>query len=155
MLLLVLALGAQQASAATLCRLASTGALNFGSYNTLATTPLDSLATITVTCDRNAGPPTTVVTVGVSQGSFGSSVNARRMRQVGGAGDFLSYGLYRDVGRSLTWGTTNGIDTVSRQLTVPNGGSASATFTIFGRMPALQDVNAGPYEDSVQITVTP
>jgi spore coat protein U-like protein len=40
-------------------------------------------------------------------------------------------------------------------LNVPNKGTASATFTIYGRIPVGQDAMAGSYSDGVQITVTP
>ena len=50
---------------------------------------------------------------------------------------------------------TSGVDTGSISLTVPNNGSSNGTLVIYGRIPALQNVPAGTYGDSVQITVTP
>jgi spore coat protein U-like protein len=38
---------------------------------------------------------------------------------------------------------------------IGNGASVNVTFTVFGRIPALQNVNAGAYSDSVQMTVSP
>jgi spore coat protein U-like protein len=152
---LLLLLAAQNAPAATLCRLVSGGGLAFGTYNTLNTAHLESVANILVTCERSGGPATETVTMALGAGSNGTSVNARRMAQTGGAGDYLSYGLFRDIGRSNNWGNSVGIDTVSQAVTVPNHGSASVTFTIYGRIPAQQDVTAGDYADSVQVTVTP
>ena len=143
------------AGAATLCRLATAGGIVFGNYDVLATAPLDTLLSVDVACDRNGGPGSVTVSVGLGAGANGTSVNNRRMLHLGGSGDLLAYALYRDVARTSIWGFSNGMDTVARTLTVPNNGSASATFTIYGRMPAQQDVTVGPYRDSVQITVTP
>ena len=40
-------------------------------------------------------------------------------------------------------------------LNIPNAGSKAGTITIYGRVPALQNVPAGAYSDSVQMTVSP
>ena len=75
------------------------------------------------------------------------------MARAGSPVDYLSYGLYRDVNRSATWGSTDNVDTVSQILEIPNRESRAADFTIYGRVPAGQDVSAGTYSDSVQITI--
>jgi spore coat protein U-like protein len=38
-------------------------------------------------------------------------------------------------------------------LSVPASGSASASFTLFGRIPPGQDAHVGTYGDSVQVTI--
>lgn len=143
------------AHAANVCRLVSGGGLSFGLYDVLSPAPTDSLMTVTVACDRNGGPQHISVTLGISPGGQGGSVSARRMAHLGGGGDLLAYGLFRDVGRSSTWGYSNGVDTVSQSLSVPNRGSASTTFAIYGRIPPQQNVAAGNYADTVQLTVSP
>lgn len=153
--LLYLLLFAQASSAATLCRLVSGGGVAFGNYDIFSAAPNDTLLNIAVACDRTGGPQNIVVTMSLSQGANGTSVNARRMLNSGGAGDYLAYGLYRDVSRSSVWGFSPGIDTLSQTLAVPNNGSASVTFTIYGRLPPQQDVSAGSYSDSVQVTLSP
>jgi spore coat protein U-like protein len=153
---LVLALVlAPAAGAATLCRLSTAGGIAFGGYDVLAATPLDTLLSFDVACDRSGGPPSVTLVVRLGQGANGTSVNNRRMLHVGASGDFLSYGLYSDVSRTSVWGFSDGVNTVSRRIAVPNNSSASTTFTIYGRIPAGQNVTVGPYRDSVQITVTP
>ena len=154
-LLVCLWAAAQAAQAATTCRIVTVGSIGFGNYDVLATTPNDTLLGVTVACDRSGGPANVTVTVGLGAGANGSSVDARRMLQTSAPGDYLSYGLFRDVGRSSVWGNSNGINTVSRTLSVPNNGSASTTFTVYGRIPAQQNVAAGEYRDTVQITVSP
>jgi spore coat protein U-like protein len=142
------------AQAATVCRLVSGNSVAFGAYDILSSSPNDTLVSVDVACDRDGGPANVSVNVGLNQGTNGTSVNARRLARVGG-GDYLAYGLYRDVGRSAVWGFSSGVDTVTHILNVPNKGTASTTFTIYGRMPANQDVMAGSYSDTVQITVSP
>jgi spore coat protein U-like protein len=152
---LSLCIAAQAAGAATLCRFVSSGMAAFGPYDTLSAAPRDTVVTFQVRCDRNGGPANVQVDIGLGVGVGGTSPSSRRMRQVGGSGDYLSYGLYRDIGRSSVWGFSPGVDTVQQTLSVPNRGSALATFTIYGRLPPLQNVSAGSYTDSVQVTLTP
>lgn len=151
----LLACSAASADAATVCRLASGGGMAFGLYDILSTAPNDSLLNLTVACDREGGPRNITVNMRLSAGANGTAVDARRMAHAGGAGEFLAYGLFRDVGRSSVWGFTDGVDTVARMLSVPNKGTASTTFTIYGRIPAQQDVRIGSYTDMVQVTITP
>lgn len=146
------------ARADTTCRLAAGNSLAFGSYDVLSPSPSDTLASVEVVCDRSGGGgsstgPTVSVDLALGQGANGASVGARRLARTGG-GDYLSYGLYRDVGRSAVWGFTTGMDTMSKTLTI-HGKSAPTIFTIYGRIPAGQDVMAGSYADAVQVTVTP
>lgn len=148
-------LGAAPAFAATSCRIASAGGVAFGAYDVLSPVPRDTVLNVVVSCDRDGGPRTTTVVMRLNRGTHGTSVSARRMRHATSTTDYLEYGLYRDVGRSGSWGFSVGIDTVSRTLDVPNRGTASANFPIYGRIPAGQDVRAGAYSDQVQVTVTP
>lgn len=143
-----------QVQAATVCRLMSGDTLAFGTYDVLAAAPNDTLVNVEVTCERDGGPATVTLTLALGPGTNGSSVSARRMARTGG-GDWLSYGLYREVSRTNIWGFSTGVDTVSRTLTVPNKQTASATFTIYGRIPVAQNAMVGSYSDAVQITVTP
>ena len=149
------ALVTQAADAATACRLVNATSLSFGPYDVLSTAANDTLVTIDVACDRHGGPQSVEVVMAIGQGSNGTSINNRRMLHTGGSGDYLTYNLFRDVSRSSIWGFSNGVDTVSRQLSIANNSTATASFTIYARIPAQQDVTIGSYRDSVQITVTP
>jgi spore coat protein U-like protein len=148
-------LAAGPAAAATTCMLNSGGGMAFGNYDVISATPTDSVAFVTALCTRNGGGRNVTVTVQLSQGSNGTSVSTRRMRNLGPAGGFLNYNLFSDVARSAVWGFTPGVDTVSQTLSIRNRGSRTATFTIYGRIPALQDVAVGSYTDTVTVTVTP
>ena len=153
LLLSLAVLAVSSAHASTTCRIVSGTSLAFGEYDFFARAPKDSLATVTVTCDRDGGPQQLDILMRVDQGSNGIGVGNRRMQHNGGSGSFLAYGLYRDVARSSLWGVTDNVDTVTASLSVPNKGSASAVFTIYGRIPVRQDMAAGTYSDSVQITI--
>jgi spore coat protein U-like protein len=146
-------LGTQACLAATTCSFVSGGGVAFGPYDTLSAAPTDSALDLRVSCSRSGGPQNVSVTVSLGIGSYGTSVSNRRM--AGGGGDFLSYGLFRDVSRSGAWGFTPGIDTVSQTISVPNKGSATATFTVYGRIPSQQDVSQGGYSDTIQVTLSP
>lgn len=49
---------------------------------------------------------------------------------------------------------SDGVDTVSQSLGVPNKGTATATFRIYARIPPQQNVGIGAYSDRVQVTLT-
>lgn len=150
--LLALSLLPAAASAATSCSLA-TGNVVFGIYDVFSPTSLDTNATLIVTCNRAGGPQHVDVTIAIGPGAHGGSTASRKMKTSGG--DLLSYNLFRDAGRMAIWGEVPGLDTFTQMLSVPNKSSAQATVTVFGRIPAGQDVAKGSYSDSVVVTVTP
>ena len=141
------------ADAAAVCRLLSGGSLAFGSYDILASTPRDSQMSVTVSCEASGGAQNVLLTVRVDQGINGSSIANRRMLHTGGTGDALAYGIYRDAARSSLWGVTDGVDTMGATLAVPTLGVATASFTLYGRIPPAQNARIGTYSDAVQITV--
>jgi spore coat protein U-like protein len=127
--------------------------MSLGAYNGFQATDLDSSAILVVTCTRSGGPPTTSVTVGIGPSAVSGSIATRQLRLVAGT-DVLAYNLFRDAGRSLVWGDTVGTNTVSQNISLGNGASGTLSFTIFGRVTALQDVRAGTYNDTLTMTVT-
>jgi spore coat protein U-like protein len=150
---LALALGAAgPAIAATTCN-GGNASLSLGTYSGFQSTPLDSSGVFMVTCTRSGGPPTTTVNLGIGPSSVSGTIATRQVRLVAGT-DTLTYNLYRDAGRTLVWGNTVGTNTVSQNISLGNNTSGSLTFTIFGRIDALQDVRAGTYNDSLTVTVT-
>lgn len=123
------------------CTVSAT-ALTFGSYNPLSSTPLDATSTITVNCTTG-----TSYTVGLNAGgTSGATVTTRQMLQ---SANTLNYSLFRDSGHTNNWGNTPGTDTPASVIATT---SAAAT-TVYGRIPALQNVPAGSYTDTVQVTV--
>jgi spore coat protein U-like protein len=149
--LLALSLLCGAAGAATACALA-TSPMVFGSYDVFSPASLDTSATVIVTCRRSGGPQNISVTIAIGPGAHGSGAT-RKMKTSGG--DLLDYNLFRDAGRTAVWGQVAGLDAVTQTLAVPNNSSAQLSVTVFGRIPAGQDVSKGSYADSVVVTVMP
>jgi spore coat protein U-like protein len=142
--------------AVTTCTSGNVG-LSFGPYLSINAAPLDAQANFTVTCTRTIAPGdvspgkvTISVALGPSQGS--NSIQNRQMFSGGGA-DLLNYNVYLDAGRISVWGNSDGVDTASQTLNIPNKATRSATFTFYGRVFPLQNLTPGVYSDSLLITV--
>lgn len=134
---LALALAAQ--TAAAVCSIGITG-VAFGPYNPRSASATDSAGTLTFTdC-------TAAYMIALSPGSS-NSYTPRKMA----AGPYnLDYNLYTNTLRTTVWGDgTAGTSTVS-----VSGAPNSASYTVYGRIPALQNVGAGSYSDQVIVTVT-
>ena len=141
------------AGAATTCRFSSTPGMAFGTYDDAAAAPSDSTTSVVVRCFRAGGPSSAAVTLQIGPSGNSGLIATRRLRA---AASLMDYNLYRDAARSSVWGQTSGVDAVTVELTgIPNFGSRTATFVIYGRIPALQNVGPGAYSDSVRLTVMP
>jgi spore coat protein U-like protein len=138
-----------QASVAAGCMI-STTTLNFGAYDPVvanATTPRDANGSVTVRCTKGS-----VSTIGISQGANSASGSSALvpLRQMASGAERLRYDLYRTSVGTDVWGdigTTN-----VKTYTATNNGNQ--TFTIFGRIPADQDVATGDYSDTVTATIS-
>jgi len=149
-LFLVLGAACAPAWAVTTCS-GGNVSLGFGAYDYFQAGPSDVQIPFVVTCTRVGGPPSTSVTVALGPSIISGTIANRQMT---GGIDRLDYNIYRDATRLSVWGNTTGTDTMSQTVTLANGASGSLTFTLFGRLPAAQDVRAGIYTDSVLVTVT-
>jgi spore coat protein U-like protein len=150
-----------RASVALNCQMSSVGDLNFGAYDPVvanASTGLTGNTSFTLKCTRGATP---VVSLSIGNGNFGQNIAGKRAMNNGtaGAGNYLSYDLFvpNGVGDAATaaataayWGDgTSGTSTFAPSVPTV----ATQTITIFGSVPATQDVAAGNYSDSVTATV--
>ena len=153
LLLLLLACLPSLAGAAALCSFTSTPGMAFGPYDDSSAANTDSSTSIVVSCFRAGGAADVPVTLQIGPSATSGTIASRQMAS---GANRLNYNLYRDSGRSLVWGQTSGTDTVTITITnISNFTSKTGTFTIYGRVPALQNVPAGAYSDSVQMTVSP
>ena len=153
LLALLLAIAPSLAGAAAVCSFSSTPAMGFGAYDDSSGTPDDSSTGIVVSCFRVGGPADVTVTMQIGASSTSGSITGRQMAS---GANRMNYGLYRDSGRSQNWGNTAGVDAGTITITnISNFGSKSGTFTVYGRIPALQNVAAGSYSDTVQLTISP
>ena len=126
----------------------STTALAFGSYDpvgTHAASPLDGAGSVVVTCTNGAS---TTVTLGQGSHANTGSTDAVPLRRMASGASFLSYSIYQDSPRSSVWGNTAGTG-------VGHTGLGTATsISVYGRVPAGQNVASGAYTDTVVATVT-
>ncbi len=121
----------------------STQPVAFGAYDPIvanATSPADTAGSVTIACTRGSSQ---TIELGLGANASG---NTRRLSD--GSGGTLVYGLFQDNDRGESWGT--GLPAVS-----PSAAPSvdARTFTIFGRIPAGQDIAIGQYADTVVATV--
>lgn len=115
----------------------------FGNYNVFTTTPDDSTGTITFRCNSSAAN----IWISLSDGSS-STFNPRTLRK---GSEVLNYNLYRNAARTTIWGDGTGGTSVYTNSNPPNNSNVS--LTVYGRIPALQDVSAGNYTDTVSAVI--
>jgi spore coat protein U-like protein len=125
------------------CRVV-TSDVSFGNYDTFSKSPLDATGRVTVACDGSL-PFTIKLDKGMnSRGSF----NPRVLRAAG-TDSGLNYNLFTDSVREKIWGDGTG-------NTFVGGGTANriqTQFTVYGRIPAAQNVPVGTYVDRINVTV--
>jgi spore coat protein U-like protein len=125
----------------------STTPVTFGSYDVFSPAPLDASGAISVQCDEV--PPARVnVAVGPSPYSGGFDP---RMMSHSTRPDLLHYNLYTDRNRTAIWGDGSG-NTFTRTRVVTR--HRPRVFTVYSRIPPLQDVSAGNYTDTLTVTIT-
>jgi spore coat protein U-like protein len=122
--------------------------LAFGPYDVHQGTPTDGAGSVSVNC-------TFLIAVLLSYEirlSTGQSGTYGTRTMQGGTYD-LDYNLYTDSTRTTVWGDGGGgTGTISYAaliaLLVHN-----ASYTVYGRIPALQNVAAGSYSDTITVTL--
>jgi spore coat protein U-like protein len=120
--------------------------ITFGAYDVFSSTAVRSTATINVTC-TTGGAQLVTVTIGPSLGSGGFS--PRQMRWASG-NDRLDYNLYSDAGLTQIWGDGTG---VGSPVTVLVDRGRPFNGSVYGVIPARQNVSAGLYSDSLTVTI--
>ena len=109
-------------------------------FNTYASSTASSASTpLKVRCTPNQA-----VTISLSAGS---SNNAQARTMTGATP--LSYQLYRDAAHNDPINTTG----MAWQLSNAANTGQEVTYTIYGMIPANQNVAAGPYIDQITVTV--
>lgn len=140
------------ATAAVTCTASSTSTA-FGVYNPLSATPTYANGDVQVVCTLLSGGATTVTLV--SSYSTGASGSYAMRTMLSGANK-LNYNLFFDAAyTSIRGNGTGGSATggATLNLTAANP-TQTASGTIYGRIPAGQDVAAGAYADTIVVTIT-
>jgi spore coat protein U-like protein len=114
--------------------------LDFGSSGNF-TTNIDAASAISVRC-TNTSP----FQIGISNGLTGTSPIARKMTL--GASS-ITYGLFRDAGRTLPWGITLNSNTATG-----TGTGNTQNIPVYGRIPPQTAPTPGIYTDTLNVTVT-
>jgi spore coat protein U-like protein len=130
--LLLIVFGARLAAGQT-CTLTIT-TLNFGTYNAML---LNGTAAGKVTC---AGAWDIPLNAGTGAGG---TETLRKMTGPGGVE--LSYELFTNAGRTTNWGNTTGNEVT---------GTGNTNITVYGQIPAGQNVAQGTYIDTVSSDTT-
>jgi spore coat protein U-like protein len=129
--------------------------LDFADYRTFNTSPTDGNGTVEVNCtnlDVSAAGPSALV-LGIGPSSHGVAAD-RKMAPMSGQVDLLRYGIYRDAGRSVNWDQGNNAQ-VLRLEGLQALQTKTFSFTLFGRIPPLQNVRPGTYQDALTLTISP
>jgi spore coat protein U-like protein len=133
-------------SPARACTISATG-VPFGAYNPQTAGADDGTGTVNLACPTAVTAPVVALSTGQS-GTYA----ARRMTS--GAYN-LTYNLYTSSARTTIWGNgTGGSVTQTLSGGTLSGGTRNFSRSIFGRIPALQNVGAGSYSDTIILTVT-
>ena len=125
------------AGPAAACTITSTG-VAFGTYDPKSSTARTGFGTVAIDCHPNSRP---VIALG---GGLGGSVFQRRMSN---GKSSLVYNLYTDAGLTSVWGDGTG---GTLAISTPKRGG---TYTVYGSIPAGQNVTAGTYSDVLVVTV--
>lgn len=130
------------------CSVSAT-AVGFGSYDTLSPLNNDATGTITVTCSNT-------LSLLVSYDILLSRGNAASYspRHLSSGGNTLNYNLFTNITRTTIWGDgTGGSSKLSDGYLLGVLVPTVRNYTIYGRIPARQNVTSGSYADSITVTV--
>jgi spore coat protein U-like protein len=136
---LVMLAGTQRAEAA--CTVSAT-AVAFGTYDVFQVGPTDSTGTITYRCSNNDHN----IRIAISSGTSGTFTN----RTLKAGSESLQYNLFYG-GLTQVWGDGTGSTTTYFLNNPPN--NKDVVLTVYGRIPAGQDVAIGSYADTVVVTL--
>ena len=122
--------------------------MNFGTYNIFSPAPLAASTTVSITCGYLLGGG--AITVSLSPGASGSYTT----RTLSDGTDTLDYNLYADPAHTQIFGDGSG-GTYTYRTTLRGGffGTVQSSFTIYGLIPAQQNVSAGAYTDTVVLSL--
>jgi len=117
----------------------STTSVNFGTYSVFSPTDLPATGGVSYFCLLGTRARTTCIGAG-----SGATVAQRRMVGLSGS---IRYNLYIDAAHTRIWGDA------PPNCLVDTGFSVLGRYTVFGLIPAAQDVAVGSYSDSVVVTL--
>jgi spore coat protein U-like protein len=121
--------------------------LNFGNYDPLGTSSLDSVSNLEYFCSQ----PVPIVTITIDRGGAGSVLNRRMIKPGGHGTNVLLYNVYLDAAKTVIWGDGS---QGSQIWSTPNPAVRTRiNVPIYGRVPVGQDIGVGSYGDTLMITI--
>ena len=131
----------QPVHAKTSCSFTTSAPVIFGAYNVFSAFPNNNgVGSINVNCSDNG------MTYAVSLNPGQSNTYSSRVMKSGA--NSLYYNLYTSVARNVVWGDgTSGSSVISGAM------GKTALLSVFGQIPAGQDVSVGTYTDNITVTV--
>ncbi|MGH8280664.1 MAG: Csu type fimbrial protein [Gammaproteobacteria bacterium] len=132
--------------------------VTFGSYDVMsaAATPGTGTVTVSATCTRANLPFTVNYSIALSTGGSGTFTP----RSMTSGTSQLQYNLYTTASLTTIWGDGSGgtqtvADMITGTCTGPGGRNCSGSQpdTVYGNIPATQNVVAGSYTDTINVTV--
>ena len=118
--------------------------MSFGAYDPLSPVPLSATSGLSISCK----PPNKTFTVTIQINSGGGSLAQRTM--VSPSGEQMLYNIYADPAHSTILGDGTG-GSVSPSRTVSK--TAPWNLTLYGLIPALQNLPPGIYADTLTATI--
>ena len=137
----VLILFSQAALADTSCTIDSVSAVNFGTYDVFSPQSNNNgVGSLTISCRGG----NSAIIVELSSGQSNTFVS-RAMRS---GRNLLGYNLYTSAARNVVWG-----DGTGGSSTMGINKNRTTTLSVFGQIPAGQDVAVGTYADNITTVV--
>ncbi len=146
LLLLLLGLSpalAPPAFGALSCSFVSVTGVSFGSYNVFNPNPTRATGTITYRCTGSGGTNLMTMTLSTGSGTF-------QKRTLRSGGETLGYNLYLDAANTQIWGDGSSGTFV---FSIDPTSSGRRDVTVYGTIPAGQDVGVGSYADTITVTM--
>lgn len=133
---------------------ATLSSMAFGSLGFL-NTPVDSTASVQVTCQAGAQDPSSTIQVCplIGPSVAGGSGASHALTSTGGH-PALTYGVFSDAAHSVPWGNLSSLPYPSISMDLSSGSPVSQTMTVYGRVPAPQTPYGNDtYSDSPVVTL--
>jgi spore coat protein U-like protein len=134
---------APRAEGALNCTFSSVTGVNFGPYDAFATSSTKQTGSISYSCTGPQGNKTMTISLSTGSGTF-----TNRTLRTGS--NVLNYNLYPDAANSQAWGDGTG---TTYRFSVNPVDTNVYTLTVYGTIPAGQDVGVGSYTDTITVTM--
>ena len=136
----------------------SAATLAFGNYDPTTGLPLNGTATTTIVCTQGS-TPSIIFGLGNNNANIPATTPVSNWAMNDAAVAYLGYNMYEDSAHTTLWPKTGGTPLNLSLCTGTNSPcynepGTSDTTTIYGQIPASQNVPVAAYGDSVVMTVS-